>query len=117
MYKRILVGVDGSDASLRGLDEAVRLAKTTGGQLLLVHVVNHMLRADFAAAAYYDQVIEALREGGNKVLDQAAARARKADAPCETKRVDAFGDPAADLIVCAPKAGRPAPSGRVSTSV
>ncbi|NLG76962.1 MAG: universal stress protein [Xanthomonadaceae bacterium] len=104
MYKRILVGVDGSDASLRGLDEAVRLAKTTGGQLLLVHVVNHMLRADFAAAAYYDKVIEALREGGNKVLDQAASRARKADVPCETKLVDAFGDPAADLIVGEAKA-------------
>jgi nucleotide-binding universal stress UspA family protein len=50
MYKKILVAVDGSAASLRGLDEAVRVAKATGGRLMLVHVVNELIVAACAGA-------------------------------------------------------------------
>lgn len=40
MYKRILVPVDGSAASLNGLKEAVGLAKATGARLRILHVVD-----------------------------------------------------------------------------
>lgn len=40
MYKRILVSIDGSPTSERGLDEAVMLAKVGGATLRLVHVVD-----------------------------------------------------------------------------
>ncbi len=45
MYKNILVAVDGSAASLRGLDEAIKVAKGLGGKLMLVHVVNELVAA------------------------------------------------------------------------
>ena len=45
MYKKILVAVDGSATSLRGLDEAIKVAKGTGGQLMLIHVVNEFVLA------------------------------------------------------------------------
>ena len=40
MYQQILVPVDGSPTSDRGLDEAIRLARLTGGRLRLMHVVD-----------------------------------------------------------------------------
>jgi len=42
MYQRILVPVDGSATSAKGLDEAIRLAKLTGASLELVNVVDDM---------------------------------------------------------------------------
>jgi nucleotide-binding universal stress UspA family protein len=101
MYKQILVAVDGSATSLRGLDEAIRLAKATGGKLLLVHVVNELLSSDLAG---YEKIIESLREAGAKVLEHAVAHARRADVPCEHKLLEAFGERPADLIVTEAKA-------------
>ena len=43
MYTHILVPVDGSPTSDRGLDEAVKLARLTGGRLRLVHVVDQLV--------------------------------------------------------------------------
>ena len=37
MYGKILVPVDGSETSTRGLNEAIRIAKVEGSQLRLVH--------------------------------------------------------------------------------
>lgn len=39
-YKRILVAVDGSDASARGLREAIRLAKAERAELCVFNVVD-----------------------------------------------------------------------------
>ena len=44
MYQRILVPVDGSPTSNRGLAEAIALAKLTGGYLRLIHVVDNLDR-------------------------------------------------------------------------
>ena len=98
MYKKILVAVDGSATSLRGLDEALRVAKTTGGRLMLVHVVNELIFGELPAAGY-ELVMVSLRESGTKVLEEAAARARRADVPCEQKLIETLGGRAADEIV------------------
>jgi nucleotide-binding universal stress UspA family protein len=101
MYKKILVGVDGSATALRGLDEAVRVAKATGGRLMLVHVVNGLvLGADYPlSAGYYQALLESLRESGAKLLERAAAVVRRADVPCEQKVIETLGGRAADEIV------------------
>ena len=101
MYKRILVGVDGSATSLRGLDEAIRLAKAVDGKLLLVHVVNELLSGDTVA---YDKVIASLRETGAQVLEQAVTHARQAEVACDQKLLNAVGERPADLIVQEAKA-------------
>lgn len=101
MYQRILVGVDGSSTSLRGLDEAIRLAKALGGKLLLVHVVNGVLSADIAA---YGKVIESLREAGAKVLEEAETRVRQADVASDRKLLTAAGETSADMIIAEAKA-------------
>lgn len=98
MYKKILVAVDGSATSLRGLDEALRLAKGTGGKLLLVHVVNELIVVDPPAVGY-ELIMKSLRESGVKVLEDAAAHVRRADVPCEQKLIETLGGRAADEIV------------------
>jgi len=40
MYQRILVPIDGSETSDRGLEEALRLARLDGGSVRLIHVVD-----------------------------------------------------------------------------
>ena len=100
MYEKILVAIDGSPTSLRGLDEALRLVKTTGGTLLLVHVVNELVVVgDYAPASYYESFIESMRESGTKVLAEAAARVRRADVPYEQKLIETLGGRTADEIV------------------
>jgi nucleotide-binding universal stress UspA family protein len=100
MYKRILVAVDGSPTSLRGLDEAVRFAKATGGRLLLVHVVNELIvDPNFAPSVYYESIILSLQAAGKQVLEQASSAVRKAEVPCEQKLVETLGARVADELV------------------
>lgn len=100
MYVKILVAVDGSPTSLRGLDEAIKVAKAMRGQLKLVHVVNELvLAAEYVPAVYYEPVLVSLRDSGVKVLEQAVAVARRAGVPCEPSLVETLGGRAADEIV------------------
>jgi nucleotide-binding universal stress UspA family protein len=100
MYRRILVAVDGSATSLRGLDEAVKVAKASRGQLLLVHVVNEIVMTpEYLPAAYYDRIFQSLRESGLKLLEQAADQVSRADLSCEQKLVEIAGARVADEIV------------------
>ena len=68
MYKHILVPVDGSATSKRGLEEAMRIAKDSGGTLRLVHVVDELVMVDPEVPVYYQAMIESLRENGNAIL-------------------------------------------------
>jgi len=100
MYQRILVAVDGSPTSLRGLDEAVKVARSSGGRLMLVHVVNELfMTGDVVPSIYYDSIVQSLRESGIKVLEQAASIVRRADVPCEPQLVETIGGRVADQIV------------------
>ena len=100
MYQRILVAVDGSPTSLRGLDEAIKLAKSSGGRLMLVHVVNELLMTgDVVPSIYYDSIVQSLRESGIKVLEQTAAIVRHADVACDPQLIETLGGRVADQIV------------------
>jgi nucleotide-binding universal stress UspA family protein len=98
-YKRIIVPVDGSPTSNRGMQEAIRIARgSKSARLLLLHVVE-----EFAALSSPDigvdigPVLEAMRAGGRKTLAGIARRARGARA--ETLLVENLGARVADVIV------------------
>lgn len=99
-YRKIVVAVDGSGPSNKGLREAIRLARANGAQLVLVHVVN-----EFYAFATLDGVapgadlVPALREGGKRVLARAKALAEKEGVRAKTVLRETLGGPAADPIV------------------
>ena len=101
MYKRILVPVDGSATSAKGLGEAIRLAKLTGASLELVNVVDEMSLAlgVEAYATYSQDVLAALREGAREILEKAQQRATSAGVGVDIKAIETFGARVADLIV------------------
>lgn len=100
MYSRILVPVDGSPTSRKGLDEALKLARLTGARLKLVHVVDELMPdSGYGPVAISEAVIDALREGARKVLEDAVALARKQVADVESELIETIGRRAADTIV------------------
>jgi nucleotide-binding universal stress UspA family protein len=100
MYQRILVAVDGSAASLRGLDEAVKVAQGAGGKLMIVHVVNELVMTpEYVPSAYYELILQSVRDMGVKVLEQAVTAAERAGLVCEKKLVETVGGRVADEIV------------------
>jgi len=79
-YRKILVAVDGSPASSKGLREAIRLARAERAKLFILHVVD-----EFQAFAAMDglvgapgaDLLSALREGGKRILAKAMGTALK----------------------------------------
>lgn len=104
MYQRVLVGVDGSEMSVRGLREAIRFAKASGAQLLLVHVLNTLiLESEVASTAYYQALADSIRASGAKVLEDAARVTHEAGVPFEQKLVEKIGAHAWQEIVAQAK--------------
>ena len=87
-YRRILVAVDGSDAASAGLREALRLAKSEGAQLFILHVVNEALPYTPLAGAPPIDFIEILQEAGRRVLEHARGTAQAAGVPATTLLVE-----------------------------
>jgi nucleotide-binding universal stress UspA family protein len=101
MYQRILVPVDGSPTSLRGLEEAIGLARLVGGRLRLIHAVDELSVAlggsgGFMAAA--PDTFHLLRQGGEQVLASAKARVEAAGLTVDTVLDDTLGGRVCDLV-------------------
>ena len=76
MYKRILVPVDGSTTSNRGLREATGLARQHGARVRLLHVVDESVLALAPEVGVVD-ITDSLVEAGKKVLKNAQAVAER----------------------------------------
>jgi nucleotide-binding universal stress UspA family protein len=106
MYERILVPVDGSPPSNRGLDEAIRMARLAQGRLRLIHVVDELSFALSASAlgGYAGEYLDLLRAGGKEILAAAKARAEAAGLQADTVLHDNFNGRLCDAV--AEEAGR-----------
>jgi nucleotide-binding universal stress UspA family protein len=104
MYHKILVPVDGSETSTRGLHEAIRLAKIHGGELRLVHIVNEfILDVTYSPGLYPENLIESLRNGGKAILDAAQAAVQSAGVKAECVLLESIGGVPADFILAQAK--------------
>lgn len=101
MYQRILVPIDGSTTAEQGLSEALRLAKLTGGQLRLLHVVEEVIFATGfeGYAAYAGDLITALVDSGKQLLAQAKARADAAGVKADTVLTEGLAPSAAERVI------------------
>jgi nucleotide-binding universal stress UspA family protein len=100
MYQKILVPIDGSETSTRGLYEAIKLAKNQSGKLRLVHIVNELvLDYGYGSGVYAGDLIESIRDGGKKVVQAAETLARKNGLDPETVVLESIGGPASELIL------------------
>ena len=104
MYTRILVPVDGSPTSDRGLEEAVNLARLTGARLRLIHVIDQYIYATgmdgFSMTA---DLFAVLREAGEKILKACKARVEAAGVPVETTSLESLSGRVCDLVVAEAK--------------
>jgi nucleotide-binding universal stress UspA family protein len=100
MYQRILVPVDGSATSERGLREAVKLASGQNTRLLFLHVVDdYTTLSDMTSASGYEEMLKRLRQYGLDVLSKAKHEAEAASIHCETLLREVTGKRVADVIV------------------
>jgi len=100
MYGRILVPVDGSGTSIKGLNEAIKIAKSQGSTLCLLHIVNEFVfDYSYSPAVYATNVIDTLRERGRVILADSAALVRRHGLEPVTVMLESIGGPAAELIV------------------
>ena len=94
VFTRILVGMDTSEAAGRALDVALDLAEKYGAELRVLFVI---ALPEYGATV--GEVEEARSEGRKiiaPVLEQATAKARQRNIPCETRVYP--GHPAETLI-------------------
>ena len=99
-YKRILVPVDGSPVALKGMKEAIGIAREGRARLQLLHVVEEY--SAFSApeiGASIGPILEALAAAGRKTLARVERSARAAGARPETALVENYGGRVADAIV------------------
>jgi nucleotide-binding universal stress UspA family protein len=99
-YRKILVAVDGSAASNKGLAEALRLAKTERARLCILHVVNvYVVMASMGGVAPPRDLGPALRESGERILARAKALAAKQRLKPVVVLREVLSGPAAESIV------------------
>jgi nucleotide-binding universal stress UspA family protein len=100
MYGRILVPVDGSEASGLGLREAIKLSGPDT-RLRLLHVVDVFVPAVGAAGeGYYDGgLVEALHAEGKEILRQGEALVKEHGLTVETELLENAGSWTAKVII------------------
>jgi nucleotide-binding universal stress UspA family protein len=100
MYQRILVPLDGSDTSQRGLSEAVGLARSLGSKLQLLHVVADLQWVvDPLVLGAPLTLGDELHRFGEELLAKAAQFCSAAGVVAQTRLRDGAGSTPGMLIV------------------
>lgn len=100
MYKRILAPIDGSDASQRGVQEAIALALDQRAALQFLYVVHIAVSAgDASAALIGDELLAGWRNNGIALLGKAEQLAADRGMTATTKLVETGERHAAPTIV------------------
>lgn len=101
MYQRILVPIDGSTTSNRGLDEAIKLAKLTGASIRLIHVLDTLVFATGAElyGIYAGELMPKMKESGEKILEEGKARVVQQGVQVETQLFDNVANRLCDTVL------------------
>lgn len=92
MYRRILVPIDGSEASALGLAEAIKLAKGQGGAIRLVSIVSEVVMVSGVEAGIgIATLMEALRLSHKQLLEDGAASVRAGGVEVDSELDESFG--------------------------
>jgi len=92
MYERILVPIDGSATAVRGLDEAIKLAKLTGARLRLLHVLDALSYATGYETfdTYSVEIVPLMQKAAQAILDVGKASASSAGVSADTQLCECF---------------------------
>ncbi|MBO9649767.1 MAG: universal stress protein [Variovorax sp.] len=100
MFQQILVPVDGSATSMKGLDQAIAVARLVTGRLRLIHVVDELSAAMAmdAYSSYAGDWTGLLRENGAKLLAECRQKVEAAGITVDTVLRDTFEGPVHELV-------------------
>ena len=100
MFYRILVPVDGSETSLKALAMALQMAGESQGRVRIVHVIEGMAYAGgtVQTESFPGGLMGAVREAGQKILQDAQALAATTGVAVETELFDTFDGRLADVV-------------------
>lgn len=87
LYNKLVLAIDGSDASKVAVKHAVALAKESGGTLIAVHVVPPIDVTDIETFRP-DTVLEGLKKEGEKILSEVKDIADKEGVQIQTRIED-----------------------------
>ncbi len=103
IYKTIVVGTDGSDRADRAVRQAIALAKATGANLNVVHVVHSAVSLGFSDTVSGQESVQASRDQVDRVAEAVVADAGREGVSVEVHHPT--GDPADAIIEVAEKSG------------
>jgi nucleotide-binding universal stress UspA family protein len=105
MFQRILVPIDGSPTSNRGLETAIGLASDQRARICLLHVVDELVVTGgvdgmvYVPSSFSEDYIRALRQAGRRLLARAEAKVRQRGIEVEAVLLETVGHRVADQIV------------------
>ncbi len=94
MYAKILAAVDGSDNSLRAVENAMAIAERFDATLILVHAYPHT--SDLRGYADFAKLVARRKRAGQAIID--GVRERLGEAPCTIEETLLEG-PESDAIL------------------
>jgi len=103
MLSKILVPVDGSENSLRALEHALFIAKSTGAQITAMHVIERPPTVYVESQKLLNDLMSNYRKESTKILDKCKQVAEKSGVNLET--VIAEGDAASSITGYAEQGG------------
>lgn len=100
-YQRIMIAVDGSEASKLALQEAIRLAQAQKAVLRIIHIVDENYVNSSETHIDYATLWQAYREEGLKFLDKISKKLRQAKVSfdCQLIELKPFTGKVAEKIV------------------
>jgi len=101
VYQRILVPIDGSATSERGLTEAIALARMSGGSIRLLHILDELvfMTGFETGATYLNTVLPQLREQSERILAGGRERVAAAGVGVDTLCAECFARRPSEVIV------------------
>jgi nucleotide-binding universal stress UspA family protein len=100
MYGKILVPVDGSETSRRGLTEACRLAKEQNARLRCLHVIDeHYLTANYMGVMYVPEIMDKLHDNGKEILNEASEQAKMSGVKVDSVLRESAERRVSDMII------------------
>ena len=99
MFKRILIPVDASSASSAGLRTALDLARNQKARLRLIHLGKHIPPRKKGEGMSVQELFEAMRKQGQKLLERQTALCRARGVPTDTALYIGLAGHPAKLVI------------------
>lgn len=99
VYKKILVPIDGSETSLRALDEAARLAQLCGARIDVLYVVDTVEDGYVPAEVYFQDVLPRLVKRGERLLKDAVDTLRAKGIQAESVLIEGWAQRVSKVII------------------